>query len=259
MPGEGLATGSIARAARVLDSLARRPDGASLAEVVADTAFTRSTAHRVLSALAGVDYAFQDPETRAWRLSARLAALSRLAGFVDVAASARRGMKRLAEATGDTVFLSVREGAAAVCIAREVGAYPIRTLTLDRGDRRPLGVGAGSLALYAALPARTRAAVNRINAAWLAEYGFDARRLEAEVAACAARGYALNAGGIVPAMSAVAVPVITRAGRVGAALAIGAINERMGEARIQAEILPALRREAAHLAERLSVREEEAA
>lgn len=255
MPKDGAGVGSIARAAEVLDALADATDGASLADVVARTSFSKTTAHRVLAALQDVDFVFQDPATRTWRLASRLGALARSAAAIDLAGIAYRGMRRLAEATGDTVFLSVPEGPAAVCIAREVGAYPIRTLTLDRGDRRPLGVGAGALALYCALPSGVRGAVNRANAAWLAEYGYDADMLEAARAEHDRRGYALNAGGVVSAMSAVGMPVVTRSGRLVAALAVGAINERMSPERIAEVIFPALRDETARLAAGLDLRE----
>ncbi len=46
-----------------------------------------------------------------------------------------------AAATGVTVFASVRDAMAAICIGRAIGRFPIRTLTLGVGDRRPLGVG----------------------------------------------------------------------------------------------------------------------
>lgn len=250
------AVGSIARAAQVLDVLADHPDGAALTEIAGCTALTKSSAHRVLSALQSVEFVTQDPESRAYRLAGRLGELSRRAGMIDVEAEARRGMARLAEATGDTVFLSMPEGPAAVCVARTVGAYPIRTLTLDRGDRRPLGVGAGALALYAAMPAQMRQRICGVNAAWLHEYGFDFKALERFKAEADRRGYAWNGGNVVAAMSAVGLPMVTRKGRLIAALAVGAINERMTDQRLEAVVLPALRAEAARLTKRLSDREE---
>ena len=39
-----------------------------------------------------------------------------------------------------------------ICSARALGDYPIKALTLDVGIRRPLGVGAGGLAILCALP-----------------------------------------------------------------------------------------------------------
>jgi len=250
------AIGSIARAAQVLDVLADHPDGAPLTAIAGRTALNKSSTHRVLSALMSVKFVTQDPASRAYRLGLRLGDLSRRAGMIDIEAEARRSMARLAAATGDTVFLSIPEGPAAVCVARMVGDYPIRTLTLDRGDRRPLGVGAGALALYGAMPAETRQRICGINAAWLAEYGFDHDALEACKARSDARGYAWNGGNVVTAMSAAGLPLVTRRGTLVAALAVGAINERMSDQRLNEVVLPALRDEAARLTKRLSDREE---
>ena len=60
-------------------------------------------------------------------------------------------MARIAEATGDTVFLTQRSGLDAVCVDRQEGTFPIKTFTLEIGMRRPLGVGTGSLAILSAL------------------------------------------------------------------------------------------------------------
>ena len=250
----GAATGSIGRASDLLGALAAAPEGLALGDLARRASLAKTTAHRVLGALARERLVAQDPLDRTYRLGLRLADLGRDAARVAVAAEAARGMARLAEETGDTVFLSVPEGAASVCVARRVGSFPIRTLTLDRGDRRPLGVGAGALALHAALPEARRAAAARVNARWLAEWGFDAARLEALRRETRARGFALNRGGVVPGMSAVGLAVETGRG-LAAALAVGAIDARMDDARIEALVLPALRREARALAERLGALE----
>ncbi len=241
------ATGSIARAARVVDALSAAPGGATLAEVAQATGYSKTTTHRVLGALRDVGWTVQDPARRTWRLGHRLGRLSHRAGLVDLAETARPSLARIAAATGDTVFLSLREGPAAICAAREVGAHPIRTLTLDEGDRRPLGVGAGAMALYAALPEDERAASVRANAGWLAEYGEDGASLEEVAERTRAAGFALNDGRVVTAMSAVAVTVPG----TDLAIAVGAIDGRMAPERIEGTILPALRLEAAGLATRM--------
>lgn len=236
--------GSIARAARVLDALAAMPDGGGLSELVARTSFTKTTTFRVLASLQDVNYVVQDPEDRTYRLGAALAAIARQADHVDLAMVAERAMRRLADLSGDTIFLSVPEGRASVCVARHVGAFPIRTLTLERGDRRPLGIGAGALALYCSLPDGKRAALARVNANWLTEYGSSPEKLERQRDLFRANGYALNDGGVVPGMSAIAVPVETPEGRLAGGLAIGAIKDRMTPDRIAEILLPALRAEA---------------
>ncbi len=239
--------GSIARAARVLEVLASAPAGCGLSELIERTAFTKTTAHRVLASLREVRYVSQDPETRVYSFGIELAALAHYADQTNLGSLAERGMNRLADLTGDTIFLSVPEGAASVCVARKVGSFPIRTLTLDRGDRRPLGIGAGSLALYCAMPAGRRAAIGRVNANWLLEYRSSPAALEALEAETEDRGYALNSGGVVPGMSAVGLPIITASGRLVAAIAIGAINDRMTQERIETVLIPALRNEANRL------------
>lgn len=244
MKAADLPVGSIARAARVLDALAAMPDGGGLSELVARTRFTKTTTHRVLASLQDVNFVVQDPEDRTYRLGSALASIARRAEHVDLGAIAERAMRRLADLSEDTIFLSVPEGRASVCVARHVGAFPIRTLTLDRGDRRPLGVGAGALALYCCMPDGRRAAVARANHNWLADYGSSPEQLEQQRTLFLKNGYALNDGGVVPGMSAIAVPVETPAGCLVGGLAIGAIKDRMTAERIAGTLLPALRQEA---------------
>jgi DNA-binding IclR family transcriptional regulator len=56
--------------------------------------------------------------------------------------------------TGGTVFLTVRSGFDGVCLDRKDGAsaMSINTPDFDVGQRRPLGIGCGCMALLSALP-----------------------------------------------------------------------------------------------------------
>ena len=146
---------------------------------------------------------------------------------------------------------SVREGLAAICIGRAIGRFPIRTLTLDVGNRRPLGVGAGSLALLAALPDAEIATVLARNAVWLKDFdGFTADVLTGLVEQARARGYAFNDGLIVPAMNAIAVPVRDADGQPLFALSLAAIRDRMTSDRLDG-LVEQLKSEAADLERRL--------
>jgi len=246
------AKGSIARAAVVLDVLALSPQGATLASIVEKSTFTKTTTFRVLASLQSVNYVAQDPENSTYRLGRKFLELAQSAAHTDIAAVAAPGLARLAEISQDTIFLSIPGGASSICIARSLGKFPIQTLTLDKGDRRPLGVGGGALALYCSLGARQRAAVCRVNRSWLAEYGFSEEMLEAEHACFQKTGYAINAGKVIPGMSAIAMPVLAENGLPVAAIAIGAIEGRMNDDRIETLLLPALKKEVRYLTERLS-------
>jgi DNA-binding IclR family transcriptional regulator len=144
--------------------------GLQLGDVAGAAGLPKPTAHRILWALTHNGLAFQDLTTRRYRLGARAAALGRTARRQHAAATAQLALDRIAAATGDTAFASVREGASAVCVARAIGSYPIRTLTLEIGARRPLGIGAGSLALLATLKNAEVARVIAHNAVWLQDY-----------------------------------------------------------------------------------------
>lgn len=256
MTDQSAITGSIARAARIIDVLAAAADGLALSQIVERSDFSKTTAFRVLANLQEVGFVYQDPESRLYLLGHRLAYIAQSAARSTIANLAGRGMARLAALSEDTVFLSIPEGAAAICVARQTGAYPIRTLTLNIGDRRPMGVGAGALALFCAMSAEKRAAIVAANQGWMADFGLTAADIKAGYDAYQTTGYAANIGRIVAGTSAVSVPVITADGRVVGALAIGAIDARMPAERITDSLIPALQKEAALLARRLDQMEQ---
>ena len=133
----------------------------------------------------------------------------------------------------------------------EVGAFPIRTLTLDIGDRRPLGVGAGSLALLASIPDSVAKDIINRNQAWLADFErFTPEELWRLVERTRRLGYALNEGRIVAGMSAIGVPVQDAQGEPIASLSIAAIKDRMGPERIP-ELVQLLKDEAQIIADML--------
>ncbi len=253
---ESVPTGSIQRAKSVLDALAASPEGATLSRVIADTEFSKTTAHRTLQSLQGVDYVFQDPDTRRYFLGNALFRLSRNAGESSLSALSARSMHRIATETEDTVFLTIPEGAASICVRVETGAFPIRTLTLEPGDRTPLGVGANAQALYAVEQEAKRKAAGQANRAWMADYNYTPELAEDLASDFQVRGYALNPSIAIPGMSAIGLPIVTKSGSVVAAIGIGAINERMTTKRIEGVLMPVLRREVDQLSTRFSVLEE---
>src|SRR5262249_24904652 len=159
---------SIDRAARLLRAMAIHADGAMLSALARETGLGKGTVHRLLNALIDAGLVFQDQEPKRYRLGVGLALLGHAAHRHDFAALAKPFLLRLTEQTQDTIYASVPECGAAVCVAREIGAFPIRTLSLEVGHLRPLGVGSGSLALFAFLPVDEIASLIEKNAVLLA-------------------------------------------------------------------------------------------
>jgi DNA-binding IclR family transcriptional regulator len=220
---------SISRAAKVLRILAGAGSaGAPLGEISSASGFGKATAHRILAALADEGFAYQDLATRRYHLGAGIGLIARRAAVNELGSLAQPVLMRLAEQTEDTIYLQVREGLRSVCLCREQGTFPIKTLSLDVGESRPLGVGSGGLAILANLPPSEIDAVMEANERWLAEYPtFNSEKLRSLVRQTKMQGYAFIEGLRIPGINAVAVPINGADGRPVASLGITAIAGRI--------------------------------
>lgn len=245
---------SLERAALILRVVAdKKTTGAKLADVSEATDLSRSTAHRFMGALAQVGLLEHDQTTGTYYLGLDLCEYGAIAanryGLRD---ASHPSLARLTERTGDTVYMSIRRTYEAVCIERYEGEYPIKTLTLDVGDRRPLGVGAGSLALLSFQSDDFVARAISANAAEAeAKWGISADRILALVEETRRNGFACNQGLVAPGMTALGAPIYGADGEAVAALGIGAITSRMDEAR-RAQIVAWLLEEAGETERRLT-------
>ena len=112
LPDQGQIAGaqSVSRALGLLPLLGRNPvHGMGIGEIVEETGLSRPTARRLLLSLMHSGMVDQDPQTKCYMLGEEIYLLGSLAaqrfGLLDVA---HDSVQRLAEATGDTAFLSVR-------------------------------------------------------------------------------------------------------------------------------------------------------
>lgn len=246
---------AIDRAATLLLLVGRAgPSGARLSELVEQCNLSKPTVRRMLLALARAGLLDQDLETRRYFLGPEIHVLGTLASArFGIHSIALRSLVRLSQQTGDTAFLSVPRDVYSICVHREEGPFPIRVHALHAGDRHPLGVGAGGLALLAALPDEEVEEILAANADVLADKypPFSPSALRALVKDTRARGYALNPGMLLPDSWAIGVPICGPDGRPVGALSIAATESRLSPKR-QLEIAPLLRREAAWIETRLN-------
>jgi DNA-binding IclR family transcriptional regulator len=222
---------SVDRALRLLALIGREPAGGlPLGEIVAESGLNKPTARRLLLALMRGGLVEQEPTTRHYCLGEEAFVLGVLAGrrhgLLELAMAS---LRRLSGATLDTSFLSVRRENYAICLHREEGTYPVRTHALQTGDQHPLGVGAGSLAMLAALPDAELERVMKANErAVLAGYpGFPPGALLADVAKTRERGFSLNPGRLVASSWGVGAAFRYPDGRVAGAFSLAAIDSRM--------------------------------
>lgn len=238
-------TQSIERATHVLRIIAARSSvGLRLVDISRQAKLERPTAHRILKCLITEGMVRQDSGTRRYFLGHMIFELGLAASSsFNLRDICRPSLGRLADKSGDTVFLTIRSGADSVCIDRVEGSFPIKTLTLEIGTRRPLGVGAGGLALLMNLPEQTQQEIVSASALRLGAYNnLTIPVLMRLLKRCRERGYAVNDSQVTPGATSVGLPLRSRSGEPMLAISIGAISSRMTEMR-QKELASMIREE----------------
>lgn len=240
-------TQTIQRASLLVRLIAARSrTGMRLVDVVQHSKLERPTVHRILKCLVEEGFLMQAPDSHRYLLGPLIFELGLASSpqfnLVDIC---RPSLQRIADRTGDTVFLSVRSGHDSVCLDRREGAFPIKALTLEVGARRPLGVGAGGLALLLRLSDEAIDEIVRANAKRLGAF----HKLTVPVLLKALKrsqqlGYALNDTHIVAGATTLGLPIVNRYGHPFAALSIAAISSRMTPRR-QGELVSILQAEIA--------------
>ena len=248
MPGRESPLSSVQKACRILGVLADA-GRARLTEISVKATLNKVTTLRILEVLTREGYVERDERNKTYRLGDQSLVLASAARTRDdLRTRARASMVRLAAFSEDTVLLSVRQGYEAVCIDRETGPFPIRAAYQDVGSRRPLGVGAGAMAVFAWLPDdELQALLDEVAPKLDAYPGFSIESIRKDVDAARSRGYTIVLNRVVERMGAIGVPIIGLDGRPFAALSIAALSERL-VAR-ETELVAALQREAKQIAD----------
>ena len=220
-------TQAIARAAELLRALARHGrEGARLLDLCRSTGLTRPTIHRILQGLIEEQLVVQDQTSRRYRLGALIFELGLAAQpGTNLIESYRPFLRSLADTSEDTIYLVRRSDSDAVCLDRLEGSFPIRTLTLEVGGRRPLGMGAGGMALLANLDDAEVARILERNAQDIA--GYDPLAARDAIASARAKGYAVSRGAITEGVDGLGMVVPNPAGLPWLAISIACISSRM--------------------------------
>ncbi len=227
-------TQSIERALTLMREIAaHNRTGSRLLDLASRTGLQRPTVHRMLKCLTAENMVLQDPDSHRYYLGPMVFELGLTAApRFNLREICHPAMNRIAEATGDTVFLTQRSGIDAVCVDRQEGTFPIKTFTLEIGMRRPLGVGTGSLAILAALSDEEVRHVINANAPRLPEYGLTTTSLLAQVKRAQKLGYAVREMPSLAGVRSIGHALHNQSGMAFAALSVSAISSRMSEKRV---------------------------
>lgn len=192
----------------------------------------KSTAHRLLQRLVQERMLVRDPGLRGYRLGPLLYELG-LAALpeTNLREVSQPAVHALAQGTGDMAFLVMRSGFETVCLDRIAGNFAIQTMTQGVGDRHPLGVGAGGLAVLAALADGDVKIVMKAIAPQLRRYRLTERTLRERIELTRERGCAVDEGSAALDVTAVGRAIRDRAGSPIAAVFVASIKSRMTDLR----------------------------
>lgn len=220
---------NIARAALALDALAKSGDrGLRLTDVSRQTGLSKTVTHRCLAGLLAHGLASYDESSNVFFLGDRILAWTRMAGQrYALVERIDPYLQEIAERSEDTAYFSVRRGDESVCYGRAEGSFPIKTLTLSVGDRRPLGIGSGSMAILAFLDDGEIARVMRTGRGARAAYPVSEALLGKLLRETQRVGFAQMENYFSAGMRGVGVPVRAPSGVAKAAFSLAAISERM--------------------------------
>jgi DNA-binding IclR family transcriptional regulator len=208
--------------------------GGTLSRIANAAGLTTSTTHRILRALTEERLLRYDEPSRCYFLGLLAFEL----GLATQAESQvqpywRETIEYLARQTCLTTYLMARSDCEAVCLLCAQGSTLIRAMPIEVGQRLPLGIGAGSLAILATLEDEEIAHVLASNASRLQMFprqGAQAEAIMERVQTARNEGYVISSGTVANGLVGVGMPVLPRKGLLQLAISVSAVADVMNAA-----------------------------
>ena len=221
---------AVTRALAVLTSFAGKR-AQSLAEVTNATGLDKGTARRLLLTLMRSGFVTQDPATQHYRLGRAVRELAAdVPADLDLRSIAVPVLTELAAELHITAFLSVYEGGDAVCLERVHDMKGVEVHWWAVGGSLPYNCGAAPKLLLALQPPGEIArALERLPVALTPKSITDPAALSRALAKIGRRGWECAVDDVALGLTALAVPVRDRTGRVACAISMAGLTPQMVE------------------------------
>ena len=217
---------SIDRAVELLAAVASAPEAATAPALADRCGLNRSTAWRILATLEHHGLVERDPATNRYSLGFGVLRLAAAAGHEPLVRLAHALLRRLADATGETVNLAVARRLELV-YADQVQARQVMAPNW-LGHPVPLHATSTGKAFLAALPATELDALLRPGLERFTETTITSvDALRSELAAVRARGFAASHGELEPALWGVSAAARDAEGRPAAVLSVWGSEARV--------------------------------
>lgn len=240
---------------QVLESLAKHPNLSGVSEIARHLGLTKSNAHRLLQTLVACGYVRNQEQSGKYELTLKVWELgAAVVDRLDLKTVSAEYLEALSQSTGETVHLSVLEGAEVVYLDKVDSPHPIRAYSRV-GGRAPAYCVATGKALLA------HAAAELIDEVALALKTYTPitvatpNALKVELERIRDCGYAVNRGEWRVGVCGVAAPIWSSNGRVCAAVGLSGPADRF-KPRNQRQLAAAVVRVAQQISGRLGYRPE---
>ncbi len=227
---------AIARALDIMTLLAMGHSpkwGLKAGEISAYLGIARPTTYRILSALEARGFAQKNEKSGRYVIGEQIPLLALARGQkLPFLQAAEPYLQEVSAVVDDTVFFSIRNGNDVLTLARIVGQFPIQVLSIDVGDRRPLGGITSGVAMLAKLPDAESTALIEEDEKRLAAFQFKAQEVIDFTRETRDRGFAYRQRGLIPGTKAIAVAVGTPEDPIMGAITVSGMEKRMTQERV---------------------------
>lgn len=225
---------SVQKALRVLKAIEQHHEsGMRLVDVCAELALEKPTALRLLTQLVQEQLVTRHAKNKRYHLGPYCLRLGEtLQAHSSLSARYSPLLKRISERSEDASFLVVVQGLDTLCIAREAGTYPIQALAIPVGNRQPIGVGAGGLAMLADLdPASTEHYLRANRSRFLKYKSLKLDELRMRIERAKKKGYAVIGSHAVSGVVGVGVTLKNREDEIIGGVSVASLDYRMTQKR----------------------------
>ncbi len=238
---------------KILETLAASQAPLGITDLSNELGLNKSNIHRLVKTLCTLGYVSQCPD-RSYRASLKIWKLGTMVmNHTNLAQLATTAMNSLAQATGESVHLSVRDGLKVLYIEKIDSAQSVRAYTV-RGGSAPLHCVATGKVLLAYNYDALRAPIAGTLEAFTPKTITTLKALDAEIASIRKTGLAINAGEYRADVGGIAAPILDDDGNVLAAIGISGPLSRLPRTKIK-ELSPLVSSAAASVSQLIRSRQ----
>ena len=235
---------SLARGLRVIEAFDGRPQGLSIADIARATELSRAAVRRLLITLELLGYIEANGRKYSLRHRVLHLGMSYLSSS-SLATVSQPAVQKITDELGESSSVCVLDGDEVLCIAGAV-RRGLMSLDVSTGRRLPVHCTAAGRVLLAALPEEQLASqLEGIDLkALTAKTVVSREALARDIQRVREQGFSVIDEELEAGIHALAVPIVSKEGRVVGSLGVGALAARVSLEDLQTQFLPALRDQA---------------